>query len=135
MALGEAWQWTSTTRSGARATGTTAMLAYKQHMPPKSADEDLRYDEVKVRVCSTTGTPITVYRRFFALIRPSGEVNTTKMASPDPKTAFPGKDTILKPGQCAAGTIDFLGVRGEQPVLAVWGPNGAPRAAAWVIPQ
>ncbi|MFJ9591010.1 hypothetical protein [Streptomyces acidicola] len=135
MALGEVWQWTSSTHNGAKATGTTAVLVYKQHMPPKPADEELRYDQVKVRICSTTGTPIIVYRRFFALIRPSGEVNTTKMVSLDPKTAFPSKDTILKPGQCTAGTIDFLGVRSEQPVLAVWGPDGAPKPAAWVISQ
>ncbi|WLQ42576.1 hypothetical protein P8A22_23105 [Streptomyces laculatispora] len=135
MALGEAWQWSSTTRSGTKGTGTTAVLAYKQNMPPKVADEDLRYDQVKVRICSTTGTPITVYRRFFALIKPSGEVNTVKMVAPDPRTAFPSKDTILKPGQCTEGTIDFLGVRSEQPVLAVWGPDGAPKPAAWVISQ
>ena len=34
LALGEAWQWTSTARSGAKATGTTAVLAYKQKMSP-----------------------------------------------------------------------------------------------------
>ncbi|MEW2087642.1 hypothetical protein [Streptomyces sp. NPDC005283] len=135
MALGEAWQWTSTTRSGAKATGTTAVLAYKQQMPPAPADEDLRYDQVNVRICSTAGTPITVYPRFFALIKPSGEVNTMKMVAPDPKTAFPSKDTVLKPGQCAAGTIDFFGVRSKRPVLAVWGPDGAPKTAVWVISQ
>ncbi|MFC9607403.1 hypothetical protein ACFTTN_28615 [Streptomyces niveus] len=135
MALGEAWQWTSTTSSGAKASGTTAVLAYKQQMPPAPASENLRYDQVNVRICSTAGTPITVERRFFALIQPSGEVNTMKMADPDPQTAFPNKDTTLKPGQCAAGTIDFFGVRSKRPVLAVWGPDGAPKPAGWVIPQ
>ncbi|AZQ35114.1 hypothetical protein EJ357_17760 [Streptomyces cyaneochromogenes] len=135
MALGEAWQWTSTTRSGAKATGTTAVLAYEQHKPPSPADENLRYDQVKVRICSTAGTPITVYRRFIALIRPTGEVNTIKMKAPDPKTAFPSNDIVLKPGQCAEGTIDFLGARSARPALAVWGPNGAPKAAKWAIPQ
>ncbi|MFE3250712.1 hypothetical protein [Streptomyces sp. NPDC059209] len=135
MALGETWKWTSTTRSGAKATGTTAVLAYKQQLPPDPASENLRYDQVNVRICSTAGTPITVNQRFFALIKPSGEVNTMKMVAPDPKTAFPSKDTILKPGQCAAGSIDFFGVRSERPVLAVWGPNGAPKPAMWVISQ
>ncbi|MGW6911260.1 hypothetical protein [Streptomyces sp. NPDC054940] len=135
MALGEAWQWTSTTRSGAKATGTTAVLAYEQHKPPNPADDDLRYDQVRVRICSTAGTPTTVYRRFIALISPRGEVNTIKMKAPDLKTAFPSKDTVLKPGQCAEGTIDFLGVRSTRPALAVWGPDGAPKAARWAIPQ
>ena len=27
------------------------------------------------------------------------------------------------------------GHRSEQPVLAVWGPDGAPKPAAWVIAQ
>ncbi|MCL8016640.1 hypothetical protein [Streptomyces sp. AS02] len=135
MALGEAWLWTSTTRSGAKATGTTAVLAYEQHKPPGPADENLRYDQVKVRICSTSGTPVTVYRRFIALITPRGEVNTIKMDALDPKTAFPSKDTVLKPGQCAEGTIDFLGVRSKRPAQAVWGPNGASKPARWAIPQ
>ena len=90
---------------------------------------------MRVRICSTTGTPITVYRRFFALIGPSGKVDTVNMVPPDPKTAFPSKDSVLKPGQCIAGTIDFFGHRSEQRVLAVWGPDGAPKPAAWVIAQ
>ncbi|WP_157531716.1 hypothetical protein [Kitasatospora sp. Root107] len=136
LALGQPWQWTSTRGNGAKATGTTAVLAYEQYKPTTgSTDARLRYDQLRVRVCNKDGAPVAVNRQFFALLRPDGDVDTQNVRNPDPEKAFPTKTLFLKPGECKEGTIEFLGNPDSRPLVAIWGPNGAPRAATWAIPQ